>query len=492
MKLSDLFLNRWLFKTDQSVETQGSDYVAGNINPAPSNTVASGNSVYDINSNAQYINGNTILPGSIPPDVLDVSNWGWTQTCVFTVVDNNTVSWGAGTFTSANGVSYSISGNNTGNMSAKTYVYLDITTITNAYQTTTNVNNTVGVGKVLIAVCENAAVTATYVLVQATQIVGDNILANTINASKITAGSITATQIATQTITANEIASQTITATQIAANTITATQIASGTITATQIAANAVTADKLTAGVFQVGGTSEPTAILVAAGSISGNSRISFNTTSGARIWGDSSNNIGINGTGGAVYIYANSEEVAIFQSGSNKTIFKKELSCQNTVYLSSGTSTSIWGNNNTDVIIDMTGSFYVKDGGSECFRANSVGATTQGYFYSQGSNKMEFKDWTLTLTADKTAIVPTSKGFNALYCTESPEVWFMDFCGEDKILDPMFLEVTVRPYHFIKCEDGEYQVWGKRKGHEKKRFESKTEKEFIANERFLNMSKPN
>ena len=94
-------------------------------------------------------------------------------------------------------------------------------------------------------------------------------------------------------------------------------------------------------------------------------------------------------------------------------------------------------------------------------------------------------------MDSDKVAIVKTSQGFNALYCTESPEVWFMDFCKNKNELDPLFEEVTVAPYHYIKCEDGEYQVWGKRRGHSEKRFGKKSYDEFIANERFLNMNKP-
>jgi hypothetical protein len=68
-----------------------------------------------------------------------------------------------------------------------------------------------------------------------------------------------------------------------------------------------------------------------------------------------------------------------------------------------------------------------------------------------------------------------------------------MDFCDVKGVLDPMFEEVTVPPYRYIKCEDdGGYQVWGKRKGHDHKRFESKTKEEFDANERFLRMNQPN
>jgi hypothetical protein len=88
-----------------------------------------------------------------------------------------------------------------------------------------------------------------------------------------------------------------------------------------------------------------------------------------------------------------------------------------------------------------------------------------------------------------KTAIVPTSKEYNALYCIESPEVWFMDFCESKDKIDTMFLEVTEKPYRFVKCEDENgkemYQVWGVRKGFKNIRFESKTREQFEKNNNF-------
>lgn len=122
------------------------------------------------------------------------------------------------------------------------------------------------------------------------------------------------------------------------------------------------------------------------------------------------------------------------------------------------------------------------------------IHAGTQLAFKKDSNNQYLFYDAagttyrTLTMDSNKTAIVETSKGFNALYCMESPEVWFMDFCESKDKIDPLFLEVTTPPYHFIKCEDGEYQVWGKRKGHEKLRFEKKTKSEADENNRFWAM----
>ena len=225
--LEELQLDRNLYKTEpQTVGTLGADTVAANESPTPSNAVASGNTVTDVNTNAEQLDGSVIAPGTIPATTLNIANWGWTQSCSFSVTDADTVAWGAGTFTSADGSSiYSIGAGNTGNMAARTYVYLDIAVSTTAYQVSTDVDDPIGVGKVLIAVAENGSTTATYNLVQAHQIVGDNILANTIGANRIVAGSITATQIAVSyvyagTINANQINAGTITGFTIVGSTL--------------------------------------------------------------------------------------------------------------------------------------------------------------------------------------------------------------------------------------------------------------------------------
>ncbi len=216
MELTDLQLNRQLYKTQpQTLETLGAGNVASNLSPAPSTAIASGNSVTDVNTNAETINGAVITPGTIPAETLDVSNWGWTQTCVFTSASATQVNWGSGNFVSANGVTYVISAGNTGIMAAKTYIYLDLNVANNAYQHTTTSANAVGVGKVLVAVAQNDAVNsiaATFTLNVATQLVSDNIIANTINASKIVSGSITATQISASYVYANTLSADQITA----------------------------------------------------------------------------------------------------------------------------------------------------------------------------------------------------------------------------------------------------------------------------------------
>ena len=149
-------------------------------------------------SNVNITGGSVVtstLNGTIPQANLNVADKGWVQTCVFSVADLDTVAWGAGTFTSADGTAYFITGADTGNMSAKTYIYLDISVSLTAYQTTTTATTSVGVGKVLVAVAQNGAVEPTFTVMQGQG--GQNI-----DASSIVSGSITANEIAASTITA--------------------------------------------------------------------------------------------------------------------------------------------------------------------------------------------------------------------------------------------------------------------------------------------------
>lgn len=104
-----------------------------------------------------------------------------------------------------------------------------------------------------------------------------------------------------------------------------------------------------------------------------------------------------------------------------------------------------------------------------------------------------------------KTAIVPTTTGYKALYTNESPEVWFSDFCRVKKrkwwefwkpfkyVLypDPLFLETVDKVWHAMPTtNDSIMQIWGKRKGFEEVRFEEKTIEQFEKNNAFWSQAK--
>jgi hypothetical protein len=179
---------------------------------------------------------------------LVISARGWNQTCVFSTTDFNTVSWAAGAFTSGTGTSYSIVAGNTGNMVSTTYIYLNISVSTTAYQITTSASTSVGDNKVLIGVAMPGTTEATFQIfggVGGVNINAGSIVAGSITTNEIAANTITGGNIHAETITGANIVSNTITSNQIAANTITALNILAGTITSTEIHAGTITADKL-------------------------------------------------------------------------------------------------------------------------------------------------------------------------------------------------------------------------------------------------------
>jgi len=221
MKLSELYLNRYLYKdNNQDLETKDSIFNSLDNSDTEPASIPSGGAAQDINTGNVLLNQNII-----PSTTLNVANWGWGQSCVFTADDRDTVSWGGGTFTSANGDSYTIASGTTGNISAKTYIYLSLLDSETEYQTTTISTNAVGLGKVLIAVAEDADTAtpqpdATYNLTEASQIVADNILANSIDATKMNVGVLSAITANIGNITAGSLTGLTITGGTIRTDTI--------------------------------------------------------------------------------------------------------------------------------------------------------------------------------------------------------------------------------------------------------------------------------
>ena len=123
MKLADLFLNRFLYRDNkQNSETKDSAFVSADSSEIDPASIPSGGAAQDINTGNVQIDGAQLEPGTYPTTTLDVSNWGWGQTCAFVSATLNTVTWGAGTFTSADGEAYAISAGTTGVMAAKTYI----------------------------------------------------------------------------------------------------------------------------------------------------------------------------------------------------------------------------------------------------------------------------------------------------------------------------------------------------------------------------------
>jgi len=177
-----------------------------------------------ISTNTGSVVNTGYLSGLISPANIALAERGWVQTCVFSMTDANTVAWGAGTFTATDGTAYSINAGNTGDMAAKTYIYLDITTSTTTYQITTNPTTAIGAHHVIVAVAQNGTVEPTWEVLQSQG--GKNI-----NAAEIVAGSITANEITANTITAAQISTLIINAGKVTASYLTADNITTGTLT---------------------------------------------------------------------------------------------------------------------------------------------------------------------------------------------------------------------------------------------------------------------
>lgn len=156
------------------------------------------------------------------PSQTNISNNNWAYSGTWTVTDADTISWGAGTLTTSDGGSYSISAGNTGNMAAKTFVYFSLGSSSTIFSTTTTAATAVGDGKILIAICQNGTAEASFMVVNDKQI--------NIDAANIVAGSITANEIATGTITAAKLTVSQLSAIAADMGTITAGTVTGATI----------------------------------------------------------------------------------------------------------------------------------------------------------------------------------------------------------------------------------------------------------------------
>ena len=269
--------------------------------------------------------------------------------------------------------------------------------------------------------------------------------------------SVTATEIAANTITASEIAANTITATEIAANTITASEIVAGTITATEM--TVATLSSITANL----------------GSITAGSMNAVTITSGT-ITGTT---IKTSSSGTRVELTASQSSLELYDSGDDLVGYLDEDADSVNLTSFDGRDIFIWGND--DVYIDATDSIILRCSDDSSFFIYDGSAARQVKIDDDsGDTRIQVAG-----SAAKTAILPTSQGYNALYCMESPEVWFMDFCETKGNIDPLFEEVTVAPYKYIECTDGTYQVWGKRKDEKDLRFGTMTKEQFEANSNF-------
>jgi|SRR3990172_2145986 len=116
-----------------------------------------------------------ILANTITADKLTIGNQTFTHDIVWTATDADTVSWSSGTIKWADGTETSINSGNTGNMTLKTYIYYDGTSV---LKISTTKSNAISDNKKLLAIVEPSAGKAiiTPILSTGTTIDGDKIV----------------------------------------------------------------------------------------------------------------------------------------------------------------------------------------------------------------------------------------------------------------------------------------------------------------------------
>lgn len=145
------------------------------------------------------LSGSVAISGIANDVNTDISILTASHDLVFSSTDADTVSWASGTITLSNGRTFSIDAGNTGNMVARTLIYLDPGTSSTVLQTTTSPSTAVGANKMLIALAEDAASSATFQVtdgigglgVDESQVFVANLAAINADLGSITAGNIT-------------------------------------------------------------------------------------------------------------------------------------------------------------------------------------------------------------------------------------------------------------------------------------------------------------
>lgn len=134
----------------------------------------------------------------------------WSTNVSWSSSDYDTVAWSSWNVYLPDWTAIAITGGNTWNMSAITYIYYDMDT--SSVATTTSAQSSVGKNKLLLCVAKptssgkSAEFQAFWTDAQSTFITADNIAANTITGNEIYANSITSSEIATWAITTSKIA----------------------------------------------------------------------------------------------------------------------------------------------------------------------------------------------------------------------------------------------------------------------------------------------
>jgi len=312
-----------------------------------------------------------------------------------------------------------------------------------------------------------------------TTIVGNTVTTGYVNALNVTANSVSAGWVYANTLTAGQVNAVAINADSITTGTLTGRTVQSSTGNEKIVLDNgnyirfyaggnlkaSIRGTSAGSGGVQNDGdffVANNRSYLIASTSGGGNEYGGIGVTNGNQLWLTC-------GTSDQLYVKNNAQNVNFFTTSNSETFSEKHFHSNENYMVFIDKSLHVYREAAIDFTGGRGGKLDIADGSNHYILEIGGG----GAFWINGNSK--------------SAIVPTKTGFNALYCMESPEVWFMDFTGEDKKTDPMFDEVTEGKTHWVKTEDG-YQVWRQRRGHAEHRFDPKTYEQFEENEKFLSI----
>ena len=215
------------FHTDSSGNAWWGTNVATGYATAPAKILATGAATFSsITITGGSVATSTLL-GLVGLSNTNISAQGWTNTCVFSATNYRVVAWASGVITTAAGVAYNITGANTGNMAATTYIYLDIAVSTTLLQITTTAATAIGSGKILIATAVNNSDTTSKAQYQVFGGIGgvrlfvDNISANSASTNEFVSNSAQLANLVVTDAKINTLAVSKLTAGTISSKTIT-------------------------------------------------------------------------------------------------------------------------------------------------------------------------------------------------------------------------------------------------------------------------------
>ena len=149
-----------------------------------------------------------ISTGTITAGLLKTGGQAFSHNMVFSSTDADTVSWTAGTLKTADGTAYSIDAGNTGNMAARTYIYLDKSVSVTVLQVSTSYDAPLGDNRIPIATAQNGTGNAVFQVFAGgggVFISGGMIAAHTITGTEITGNSLAAIRATLGSVTAGNI-----------------------------------------------------------------------------------------------------------------------------------------------------------------------------------------------------------------------------------------------------------------------------------------------